>query len=77
MIRGTSRISCSIVYRNRAGAVKSAVKRSAKAVLVRNGRTYAKGRVGRLAATRTVARGRYTLRIGSGKQALALKVTVR
>ncbi|MDO8189281.1 lamin tail domain-containing protein [Conexibacter sp. JD483] len=77
VIRGTSRISCSIVFRNARAAAKSAVKRSAKAVLVRNGRTYAKGRVGRLAATRKVARGRYTLRVGSGKQALALKVTVR
>ncbi len=77
VIRGTSRISCSIVFRNARAAVKSALKKNAKATLVRNGRTYAKGRVGTLAATRTVARGRYTLRVGSGKRALALKVTVR
>ncbi|MDO8211727.1 lamin tail domain-containing protein [Conexibacter sp. CPCC 206217] len=73
-IRGSAnvRISCSITYRRGARAA-SKVKSSAKAVLVRNGRTYAKGRVGKLKATRAVKRGRYTLRVGT----LELPVTVR
>jgi hypothetical protein len=71
---GSTRISCTIVYRNAArSAAAKKVKPNAKATLVRNGRTYAKGRVASLKATRTVKRGRYTLRVGTLKLAVAVR----
>jgi endonuclease/exonuclease/phosphatase family metal-dependent hydrolase len=72
-IRGTSRISCSIVYRNARAAASAKVKRQSRAVLVRNGRTFAKGRVGGLRTTRAVRRGRYTLRVGGLKLPVAVR----
>jgi len=78
-IRGTSRISCSVVYKNRGSAARARVKRSARAALLRRGRTIATGRVASLRPTRAgaVRRGRHTLRVGSGRGALRLAVTVR
>lgn len=76
-IRGTSRISCSIVYRNRGSSARSRVKRTAKAALLRRGRTIATGRVANLRAKQAVRSGRYTLRVGNGKSAVRLAVTVR
>jgi hypothetical protein len=70
-------VTCKVVYSSRSAAKKAKVRASAKAALVRNGRTYAKGRVSSLRATRKVTRGRYTLRIGSGARAASLTVTVR
>lgn len=66
-----------MLYSSRSAAKNAKVKQSAKASLFRNGRTYAKGRVSSLRATRKIARGRYTLRVGSGKRAAAIKVTIR
>jgi hypothetical protein len=43
------------------------VKKTAKASLVRGGRTYAKGRVGNLKATRRIVRGSYTLKVAGAK----------
>jgi hypothetical protein len=45
--------------------------------LVRSGRTYAKGRLGGLRATRKIARGRYTLRVASSGKVVSEKVTLR
>lgn len=83
-ITGSSRaqrVTCTIVYSGRAAssATARASKRS-KARLVRNGRTFAKGTVGNLKATRSVKRGRYTLRVaraGAGGKVAVAKVTVR
>jgi hypothetical protein len=72
----SSRVTCKVTYASRS-ARNARVNRTAKASLVRNGRTYAKGNVGQLKATRKVTRGRYTLRLGSGKAATTLAVTVR
>jgi hypothetical protein len=72
----SSRVSCKVTYSSRS-ARNAKVKKTAKASLVRNGRTYAKGSVSRLKATRRVARGHYTLRVGSGKTATKLAVTIR
>ncbi|MDR9372861.1 hypothetical protein Q5424_27420, partial [Conexibacter sp. JD483] len=71
-ITGSSSVRCTVTYTNASKAAKKAVKKTAKAALVRNGRTYAKGRVGALKATRTLAAGRYTLVVGRTR--LAVKV---
>ncbi len=71
-ISGSSSVKCTVTYTNASKAAKKAVKRSARASLVRNGRTYAKGRVGALKATRAITRGTYTLRVGA--QRFAVKV---
>ncbi|MDO8210601.1 glycerophosphodiester phosphodiesterase family protein [Conexibacter sp. CPCC 206217] len=73
-ITGTSssqRIACTVTFGARAAAS------STRARLVRNGRTYAKGRVKALKPVRKVKRGRYTLRVANGHKVVAAKVTVR
>ncbi len=70
-------MTCKVTYSSKSAAKNAKVKQSAKASLVRNGRTYAKGRVSSLRATRTITRGRYALKVGSGKSATTLEVTVR
>ncbi|MDO8214210.1 metallophosphoesterase, partial [Conexibacter sp. CPCC 206217] len=72
----SSRVTCKVTYSSRA-AKNAKVKKTAKASLVRNGRTFAKGSVSSLKATRRVARGKYTLQVGSGKTAQKFAVTVR
>lgn len=72
----TQRVSCTVTYGPRAAAA------STRGRLVRRGRTYAKGNVRALRATRKVTRGRYTLRIaagsvGAGGKVVTRKVTVR
>ncbi|MDW5597255.1 glycerophosphodiester phosphodiesterase family protein [Conexibacter stalactiti] len=67
----SQRVSCSVTY----GARASSAKASAR--LLRSGRTYAKGRLGGLRATRKIARGRYTLRVASSGKVLSEKVTLR
>ncbi len=73
----SSRVTCKVTYSSKSAAKNAKVKTSAKASLVRNGRTYAKGRVSSLRATRKITRGSYALKVGSGKGATTLKVTVR
>ncbi|MDO8184330.1 phosphodiester glycosidase family protein [Conexibacter sp. JD483] len=73
----SSRVTCKVTYSSRSSAKNATVKTSAKASLVRNGRTYAKGRVSSLRATRKITRGSYALKVGSGKSATTLKVTIR
>ena len=72
------KVTCTVTYTNaaRGAAAKQATKRS-KARLVKGGRTYAKGRVGALKATRALTRGVYTLRIATAKGVVASKVTLR
>lgn len=74
----SQKVTCTVIYTNAAksATVKKATKKS-KARLVRGGRTYAKGRVGALKATRTLRRGAYTLRIATAKGVVASKVTLR
>ncbi|MDW5593377.1 phosphodiester glycosidase family protein [Conexibacter stalactiti] len=72
-----ARVTCKVTYASRSSAKNAKVRATSKASLVRNGRTYAKGRVSSLKATRRVTRGSYTLRVGSGKAAQRLAVTVR
>jgi hypothetical protein len=72
----STRVTCKVTFSSRA-AKNAKVNKSAKASLVRNGRTYAKGRVSSLKATRKVTHGRYTLHVGSGKSATKLAVTIR
>ncbi|MDW5593983.1 metallophosphoesterase [Conexibacter stalactiti] len=67
----SQRITCSVTYGARATSAK------ARARLVRSGRTYAKGRLGGLRATRKVARGSYQLRFAQGGKTVAAKVAVR
>ncbi len=70
--RGAARVSCSVTLVRGRGA--KAVKASASARLVRDGKTVAKGRLGALKATKAVKRGgRYTLRVGG----LAVAVRLR
>ncbi len=74
-ITGSSsvRVSCSVTYTNGARAASTA-----KARLVKQGKTYAKGRVGSLKTTRKVTRGTYQLRIAQkGGKVLTAKVSVR
>ncbi|MDW5593378.1 phosphodiester glycosidase family protein [Conexibacter stalactiti] len=72
-VRGGTRVTCVVTYTSRSSVKKAAVKKTAKASLVRNGRTYAKGRVGNLKATRRIARGSYTLKVAGS----SLPVRVR
>ncbi|HST38665.1 MAG TPA: phosphodiester glycosidase family protein [Conexibacter sp.] len=72
-----ARVTCKVTYASRSSAKNAKVRATSKASLVRNGRTYAKGRLSSLKANRRVTRGSYTLRVGSGKQAQQLAVTVR
>lgn len=65
------RVTCSVTFGARAASSRT------RARLVRNGRTYAHGRISGLKATRTVARGRYTLRIAYGGAVVAARVAVR
>lgn len=67
----SQKVTCTVTYGARAAAA------STRARLVRNGRTYAQGSIGKLKATRKITRGRYTLRIASGKTVLRTKVVVR
>ncbi|MDO8213697.1 metallophosphoesterase, partial [Conexibacter sp. CPCC 206217] len=73
----SSRVTCKVTYSSRSASSRSAVKPSSKATLVRNGRTYAHGSVRSLRATRAVKRGKYTLRVGSGRSAAQFAVTIR
>jgi len=72
-----ARVTCKVTYSSKAAKAKATVRAKAKASLVRNGRTYATGKVASLKTKRTVARGRYTLVVGKGKGATKLAVTVR
>jgi glycerophosphoryl diester phosphodiesterase len=65
------KVMCSVTYGARAAAASTSAR------LVRNGRTYAKGRVSALKPVRKVTRGRYTLRVANGGSVVATKVTVR
>lgn len=59
------------------GARRSATSSAAKAKLVRNGRTVAKGRFGKLRATHGALKaGRYMLVVGTGKAATKSVVTI-
>jgi exopolysaccharide biosynthesis protein len=77
-----ARVTCKVLYTS-SSAKKAKSRAKAKASLVRAGRTFAtgranaKGRVTQLRASRKLPRGRYTLRIGSGKQAAKVGVVVR
>jgi exopolysaccharide biosynthesis protein len=73
----SSRVTCKVTYSSRSAAKRATVKASSKATLVRNGRTFAKGTVGHLHATRRVTRGHYTLQVGKGRAAAKIAVTVR
>ncbi|WP_028067465.1 collagen-like protein [Solirubrobacter soli] len=57
---GRTKVKCTVKYANR------------KATLTRNGRVYARGIASSLKATRTLTKGRYTLRVGS--QAFAVRL---
>lgn len=70
--RGKQRIACTVRYARAGKATK--LRGGARARLTRNGRTVARGRVGALRPTRTVARGaRYTLRAGGLTLAVRLR----
>ncbi|MBB4661162.1 phosphodiester glycosidase family protein [Conexibacter arvalis] len=77
-----ARVTCKVLYTS-ASAKKAKTRAKTKASLVRSGRTFAtgranaKGRVTRLKANRKLPRGRYTLRIGSGKRVAKVGVVVR
>jgi hypothetical protein len=76
-VRGSSKVTCTISYTSRAAERNAKVKKNTSASLLRNGRTYAKGHVSQLKPTRTIRRGRYTLRVGTGGSAATFPVTVR
>jgi glycerophosphoryl diester phosphodiesterase len=65
------KVTCTVTYGARASSAAT------RARLVRRGRTYAKGRLSGLRATRKVARGRYTLRIAADGAVRSAKVTLR
>ncbi|HST38153.1 MAG TPA: glycerophosphodiester phosphodiesterase family protein [Conexibacter sp.] len=67
----SQRVTCSVTYGARASSAKAGAR------LVRSGRTYAKGRLGSLRATRKIARGRYTLRVAADGKVRSEKVTLR
>jgi hypothetical protein len=67
----SQRITCSVTYGARAASART------QARLLRSGRTYAKGRLGGLRATRKVARGSYQLRFAQGGKTVSAKVAVR
>jgi Htaa/Collagen triple helix repeat (20 copies) len=69
--RGERRVVCRVDHRGNGRDSRS------RARLIRRGRVYASGTARRLRADRRVPRGRYILRLGSGRHVRDLKVTVR
>jgi hypothetical protein len=78
-VKGSRTVTCTVLYPGRSAAAKrktARVKRQ-QARLLRDGKTVARGRTARLAARRTLARGRYVLVLGKGASAQRLAVKLR
>ncbi|MDO8212298.1 family 78 glycoside hydrolase catalytic domain [Conexibacter sp. CPCC 206217] len=72
--RGRQKVSCAVTLARSGGKSARKARATTSARLVRNGRTYASGRLGALRTTHRVTRGaRYTLRVGT----LTLPVRLR
>lgn len=70
--KGTRRtVSCRVVLAGKPAKAKTAAR------LVRGGKTFARGGASAMRPTRTVGRGRYTLRVRTGTTVTVIAVTVR
>jgi exopolysaccharide biosynthesis protein/3',5'-cyclic AMP phosphodiesterase CpdA len=81
-VKSNRNVVCTVVFvadkaSTRTAKTKAARLKASTARLTRNGRTYARGTVGRLKTTRKVVKGGYSLRVGSGRSAAIYRITIR